>query len=100
MRLKRTEFIEAVKTFEEMYRELELLKDFKNFSDWVDNYYNLFIKMTDCDENGKNLIDYFFFELDFGEASLTKNIIVSIGGEDFKLRNAEDLWVALITLEI
>lgn len=106
MRFKRSEFVKAIDNFEQMSNEFNFHRTLehnygimKTFSDCIKNYYNLIIEMTDCDEERKRLIDYFFFDLEFGKNEVAKNILVSVDSEEYKLENAENLWVILIILE-
>ena len=115
MRFKRSEFVKAVENFEYMSNEfndhmtlehksgiMTLAHSYgimQTFSDCIEKYYNLIIEMTDCDEEGKRLIDYFFFDLEFGKNEVAKNILVSVDDEEYELENAENLWVILIVLE-
>ena len=102
MRFKRSEFVSAVETFQNMYYIYnKLTDDYEQaiYGAAIENYYDLIIQMSDIEEENIALFDYFCFTLDFGRDEKAEDTIVSVDNEEYELKTIEDLWVLLVILE-
>ena len=105
MRFTKEEFIKAVNTYEEMYNEESNIIHALDISpewvprNWLREYYDLITSMCDfteeeLDSASGTVLDIYCYYLDFGNDWEPGDYTVE--GEDVPLRNAEDLWYAII----
>jgi len=105
MRFTKEEFIKAINTYEEMCgEEREILYNLGVDPEWtpggwLGKYYELIEDMCDfteeeLDSASGTVLDIYCYNLDFGNDWEPGDYVVE--GEDVPLRNAEDLWYAII----
>lgn len=100
MRFEKWEFCQAINAYKRMCEAENKICNALDVtewepSNWLGEYYDMIIQMSDIDvESDYNDIDYFCYELDFGKKWTPG--CVKIGDEDVCLKTPEDLYDLLV----
>jgi len=100
MNLIKTQFTHILKTYQQMLEEEEQILQSLNpstdwtCSNWISNYYQLFVEILKLNEDPHIVeeVNWFIFDTDFGRRDTNRKVYNSESREEFNITTPEELY--------